>query len=205
MNVFSYFRVLLLLLLIVCQNRIVAQSYDDSLLTWQRHYKEAFLETEKSPLTAADTGFIRFYKPDPVWRVQARFVKWDEPGQLLLPTYNRKSKAFTKYGSLDFEIGGRMLRLFVYQNQNYMTTDSLHLFLPFTDLTNGSETYGGGRYIDLSVGEIRDGHIVLDFNKAYNPYCAFAGGYSCPVPPEENRLTIAIPVGERQFAGEVKD
>jgi uncharacterized protein (DUF1684 family) len=77
-----------------------------------------------------------------------------------------------------------------------------YLFLPFTDETNGRETYGGGRYIDLREADFKNGSITIDFNKAYNPYCAFAGGYSCPKPPDENQLAIAIPAGEKKFAKE---
>ena len=79
-----------------------------------------------------------------------------------------------------------------------------YLFLPFTDETNGTETYGGGRYIDMRDGDIKDGKVVIDFNRAYNPYCAFSGGYACPKPPDENHLPMAIQAGEKQFAGEKK-
>ncbi len=192
-------------LLLMPGARAAAQSYSDSIYAWQHHYKAEFLVTEKSPLTAADTGFIRFYPPDPAWKLPARFTLREDRRDLLLPTYNHTSKPFREYGYLDFEISGTGYRLFVYQNVNYMATDSLHLFLPFTDLTNSETTYGGGRYIDLSVADIRDGHILLDFNKAYNPYCAFAGGYSCPVPPPENSLPVAVAAGEQQFAGMVRE
>jgi len=72
------------------------------------------------------------------------------------------------------------------------------LFLPFTDLTNGTVSYGGGRYIDLKIPEEEDA-IVIDFNTAYNPYCAYSPRYSCPIPPEENHLEIEIPVGVKQY------
>lgn len=192
-------------LLLMPGGSVRAQSYNDSIYAWQHHYKQEFLVTEKSPLTAADTSFIRFYPPDAAWRVPAHFTLLEDQRDLLLPTYNHTSKPFRKYGYLDFQIRGAAYRLFVYQNVNYMATDSLHLFLPFTDLTNGETTYGGGRYIDLSVAAIRDGHMILDFNKAYNPYCAFAGGYSCPVPPPENSLPVVVAAGEQQFAGVVRE
>lgn len=78
------------------------------------------------------------------------------------------------------------------------------LFLPFTDQTNNKETYGGGRYIDLNVNDIRNNHLEIDFNKAYNPYCAYSDGYRCPIPPEENDLPISIIVGEKLYTGEKK-
>ena len=72
-----------------------------------------------------------------------------------------------------------------------------YLFLPFTDLTNGDTTYGGGRYIDMRIPEKNT--IILDFNQSYNPYCAYGGNYSCPIPPAENNLDIAITAGVKKF------
>jgi uncharacterized protein (DUF1684 family) len=78
-----------------------------------------------------------------------------------------------------------------------------HLFLPFTDLTSGEETYTAGRYIDLSFEDIIDNKVVIDFNKAYNPYCAYVSGkYNCPIPPRENTLSVAILAGEKNYGKE---
>jgi uncharacterized protein (DUF1684 family) len=74
-----------------------------------------------------------------------------------------------------------------------------YLFLPFKDDTNGVETYGGGRYMDVRISTVKDGKIILNFNKAYNPYCAYNEGFNCPIPPQENHLNIAIRAGERNF------
>jgi uncharacterized protein (DUF1684 family) len=74
-----------------------------------------------------------------------------------------------------------------------------YLLLLFTDDTNGKTTYGGGRYIDMRENEFKNGEVTLDFNKAYNPYCAFSSGYSCPKPPDENHLTIAVEAGEKIY------
>ena len=74
-----------------------------------------------------------------------------------------------------------------------------HLFIPFADATTSNETYEGGRYIDLNISDIKDGIIIIDFNKAYNPYCAYDHDYSCPLPPKENHITIAVRAGEKRF------
>jgi hypothetical protein len=74
-----------------------------------------------------------------------------------------------------------------------------YLFIPFTDVTNGTDTYEGGRYIDISTSDIRDNKLTLDFNKAYNPYCCYTNGYNCPIPPKENELTIAVNAGEMKY------
>ncbi len=79
-----------------------------------------------------------------------------------------------------------------------------YLFLPFTDDTNGITSYAGGRYIDLRDGDFNNNTLVLDFNKAYNPYCAFGAGYACPKPPVENKLALSIEAGEKLFAGDKK-
>lgn len=97
--------------------------------------------------------------------------------------------------------------LHVYQSIALMTKPGFedHLFIPFTDETNVGETYGGGRYIDLKMGDIQNGMVVLDFNKCYNPYCAYKEGYACPIPPRENSLPIAIPAGEKRFGKEPQE
>ena len=75
-----------------------------------------------------------------------------------------------------------------------------YLFLPFTDLTNNETTYGGGRYIDLKLKDIREeGRLTIDFNKAYNPYCAFGEGFSCPIPPDANKLNVRVEAGEQNY------
>ena len=73
------------------------------------------------------------------------------------------------------------------------------LFLPFKDKTNANGSYGGGRYIDIKISDIENGKVILDFNKAYNPWCAYSDGYSCPIPPKENHLKIAVTAGEKEY------
>ena len=79
-----------------------------------------------------------------------------------------------------------------------------HLFVPFKDWTNGEESYGGGRYIDLKTGDITDGKITIDFNKCYNPWCAYSDGYNCPIPPVENHFELKIEAGEKMWTGKKK-
>ncbi len=75
-----------------------------------------------------------------------------------------------------------------------------YLFLPFTDLTSGNRSYGGGRYLDFLMEDIKSNTLIIDFNKAYNPYCAYTTGYNCPIPPRENDLPVAIPAGEMEYS-----
>jgi uncharacterized protein (DUF1684 family) len=108
---------------------------------------------------------------------------------------------YRKYGLLTFKIHDTLLRLNVYQSQSLMTSKdySDYLFVPFTDNTSGNETYGGGRYLDYKMQEIHGNKLLIDFNKAYNPYCAYTIGYNCPIPPAENDLQIAITAGEKAY------
>ena len=111
-------------------------------------------------------------------------------------------KTFRVYGMLRFMLNDTLVTLNVYQSQSQMNTDEFqnHLFLPFADLTSGDETYTAGRYIDLLIEDIVDNKVIIDFNKAYNPYCAYVSGkYNCPLPPRENELPVAIFAGEKTF------
>jgi uncharacterized protein (DUF1684 family) len=102
---------------------------------------------------------------------------------------------------LTFRVHDTALHLFVYQLQFLLGKEDTKndLFVGFTDLTSAADTYGGGRYIDCVIGDIHDGVMVLDFNKAYNPYCAYTTGYNCPIPPKENDLPVAILAGEKNY------
>jgi len=155
------------------------QSYKEIINKHRQHYKQEFLTEERSPLTAADTGYLRFYAPDAKYRVKAKIT--------LTPTFN---------------INDTAVSLHVFQSLKLIEDPKYkdHLFVPFTDGTTYTETYGGGRYLDLSLQDIKDGMIELDFNKCYNPWCAFATGYSCPIPPNENRMSVYIKAGEMNFA-----
>ena len=112
-----------------------------------------------------------------------------------------EKKQYRVYGILKFSIHDTAVELQIYQSRSLMTSEKYreHLFIPFTDKTSGIETYGGGRYIDLNISDIQNTVYVLDFNKAYNPYCAYAAGYNCPIPPKENDLPVAIKAGELNF------
>lgn len=170
-------------------------------------YKAEFLSDSRSPLTAKDTALLDFFAANPGWRVIARFEPEANAVSFDMPTYSGRSKKFAAYGKAHFSIAGANYTLTLYQNQALLQQEGLkdHLFLPFKDHSNGDSTYGGGRYIDLHTGDIAaDGTLVLDFNKCYNPWCAYSDGYNCPVPPPANHLELAVEAGEKNFRGEKK-
>ena len=103
-------------------------------------------------------------------------------------------KFFVRAGRLEFQIEGQSVQLTAYSNPE---TDDTDLFIPFRDATSGSETYGSGRYLDTELEP--DGSLVLDFNLAYNPYCAYSDGWSCPIPPLENWLKVPVRAGEKTY------
>jgi uncharacterized protein (DUF1684 family) len=182
------------------------KTYSDSISIHRQHYKVEFITEERSPLKAADTGYLRFYAPNAKYRAVANITVTPDSPAFDMPTHSGITKKYRQYGILHFTLLGKKLELRVFQSITMMKNEKYkdHLFLPFTDETSNMQTYGGGRYLDLSLTDIKDNKIIIDFNKCYNPYCAYAGGYNCPVPPPENRLFIAIKAGELLFGKQTK-
>ncbi|MDB4919664.1 DUF1684 domain-containing protein [Mucilaginibacter sp.] len=123
-----------------------------------------------------------------------------------MPVFSGTGQQYVRYATLSFTLKGKPMQLSLYKSISLSKLPQYkdYLFLPFADETNGASTYAGGRYIDLRAGDLKGNTLVIDFNKAYNPYCAFGGGYSCPKPPDENRLQVAIEAGEKNYAGSKK-
>ncbi len=173
----------------------------------RQHYKNEFLSEPRSPLKAPDTAFLNFYPADPAWRIPARVTLSADAKPFDLPTYSGLTRLYRQYATLQFEVAGQAHTLLLYQNLTLISKDSAYrdyLFLPFKDATNGETTYGGGRYLDFRMADIQDGMLIIDFNKCYNPYCAYSDGYNCPIPPRENHLEIEVAAGEKMFRGEKK-
>ena len=187
--------------LLITSFGIAAQSYNNEIDKWRENYKQEFLKDEHSPLKAADTGFLRFYEVNDTYKVKAKFKLTPDSKPFDIETHSGKKKPYRRYGMLSFTVKGQDYTLEVYQGLQLIKKPELrdYLFIPFTDLTNNETTFGGGRYLDFKIGDIKKGILVLDFNKAYNPYCAFAEGYSCPIPPDANKLNIRIKAGELIF------
>jgi hypothetical protein len=148
--------------------------------------------------TAVPEGFAgpKWYPLDAKWRVPAKLDR-DAPGtgqHVQLQTSIGDLREMSVYGTLVFEVGGQEERLTAYQLVP-PHPDWDELFVPFKDATTGKETYGAGRYLDIPR---HDGdEYTLDFNKAYNPSCAYSPRYNCPYPPPQNRLAVAVEAGEK--------
>lgn len=138
---------------------------------------------------------LNFYPIDPAYKVKARMVPLENKTMVELPMTDGSIEKYVKHSYADFILEGKSLRLLLLQSVN--EPDRRNFFLAFADGTSGKETYGGGRYINLR----QDGQssITIDFNLAYNPYCAYNPDFACPLPPRENILDIDIQVGEKDY------
>jgi len=177
------------------------ENYEHDIEKHRKNYKEEFINHPRSPITAADTGFINFFPANHSWNIIANFTETPDSKAFELPTYSGLTRTYRQYGILNLHHKGIDFTLSIYQNLGLMkdTAYKNYLFLPFTDLSNGETTYEGGRYLDFTTGDIHNNTLHVDFNKCYNPYCAYSDGYNCPVPPAENRLKIEIHAGEKMF------
>ncbi len=183
-----------------------AQNYRAIIDKHREKYKADFIKESRSPLKAEDFKHLHFFEADSTYNVVAEVELLTNQKVFNMPTYDGTSKEFIRYAKIKFMLGNKPLQLTLYKNIALAVNPAYKelLFLPFTDQTNQKTTYGGGRYIDLSRSDIKDGKITIDFNKAYNPYCAYSDGYRCPIPPEENDLSIEIFAGEKLYSGEKK-
>lgn len=184
---------------------ITIQAQDKTTETSQEFQDNLNLEyadKEKSPLTDEDFKTFKsldFYPINEKFIVNAKFIRTKKEKVFKMKTSTSRLPEYKKYGELHFTIDGVDCKLNVYQNIDLNKKPGFddYLFLPFSDLTSGKQTYIGGRYVDL---RIQKGTIwKIDFNKAYNPYCAYNHVYSCPIVPLENDLNIAILAGVKKF------
>jgi len=183
-----------------------AQSYAEQIAKHRESYKEDFIKDNHSPLKKDDLQNLHFYEANSTYKVLAEVELLKNEKVFKMPTFNGSSSDYYRYAHINFVLNGKAIQMTLYRSVSLSTNPVYkdHLFLPFTDETNNKETYGGGRYIDLDAKEIVNNHIEIDFNKAYNPYCAYSAGYRCPVPPEENDLQLALKAGEKLYTGEKK-
>ncbi len=169
----------------------------------QRKEKDYYFRSDPdSPIPADVRGKMKglvYFPPDLKYRLHVRLVELPAPEPVTLATSKGIPRPMVRYGHYDFEIDGVPQRLYAYRSspQPGHHHEDASLFVPFRDATSGKESYGAARYLDLEVQP--SGEYVLDFNLAYNPYCAYSDDYVCPFPPKENWLTVPIRAGEKSF------
>jgi uncharacterized protein len=170
---------------------------------YQIEQNAKFKDATTSPLTDKDRkdfNGLDFFKFDSIYIVKAALKRTPESEWFNMKTTTERLSKERVFGQLTFEINDESFNLNVYQGEENMQTEGLedYLFLPFLDDTNGEESYGGGRYIDLRIPE--SDSITIDFNKAYNPLCVYNEKFSCPIVPRVNYLPIEIKAGVKMYA-----
>ncbi|MFD2101199.1 DUF1684 domain-containing protein [Flagellimonas iocasae] len=173
------------------------------ILEFQKELNASYKDPETSPLPdryRKDFETLDFFKPDTAYVVKAKFVRTPDAVPFLNPTTTDRKTEEVVYGIAHFTLNGKEHQLEVYQSLGLLDQEEYkdYLFLPFLDETNGNETYGGGRYIDLTIPE--GDTLVIDFNKAYNPYCVYNKKYSCPLVPRQNYLRTNVRAGVKDFS-----
>ena len=177
------------------------KTYVEEVAAWRAEKDTAFKGEDDSPIPeaqrAAFTG-LRYYDIDPRFRVPAALSESTMSSQVIeMDTTAGNRERMRVIGTLEFTLNGQKQALTAFVQES--APDTRRLFVPFGDATNRGETYGGGRYLDLSRSST--GLYDLDFNRAYNPFCVYDVRYECPLPPRENRLPIEIKAGEKMPAG----
>lgn len=169
---------------------------------WQKEMNADFKDATKSPLKEKDrthfTG-LEFFPFDSTFVITTTLTRTPNEVPFKMKTTTDRLPNYVKYGIVEFQFDEKTYQLNIYQNLDLLEKEGSedYLFLPFLDNTNGDTSYGGGRYVE---GRIPKGDImVIDFNTAYNPYCAYNEKYSCPIVPRENYLPISVNAGVKAF------
>lgn len=173
--------------------------YEDEITLYQAQLNDDYYNPYETPLKGEELeNFIErgghsFYPIDSSFRLEVAVERYEAIEVESFLTSSGDSTQYYRYAKLSFELGGKQQQLLAYTQDDWSAAE-VSLFIPFTDSTSGTETYGGGRYLNV---DYESGHpaFYLDFNKAYYPYCRYTNGYSCPIPPLENRLEVAITAG----------
>lgn len=193
-------RIILLIVFTNLSGLVFAQgkTYKDSIERFLKKYVN-----DHEVVTGKDKALMAFFPVNENYHINCKFERTINTPWFRMESSGPIKKNYRVYGKIHFTIHDTAVSLNIYQSQDLMATQQYrdHLFIPFTDATSGEETYESGRYIDLETTDIKNDRVLIDFNKAYNPYCAYVSGkFNCPIPPAENRLAVAIRAGEKAFA-----
>jgi len=141
---------------------------------------------------------LNYFEPNEAFKIRCK-VKVSSGEEFDMLTSKGEKKKYRRYGYLKFKLNGKRFKLPIYQSIRLMKMDKYkdYIFIPFTDLTSGNESYGGGRYVETTIPKGKT--FILDFNYAFNPYCHYTTGYNCSIPPSENFLNIEILAGEKKY------
>ena len=173
-----------------------ARAYADEMEA-NRRSKDAFFATSPaSPLTPGQRAVFQglaYFSVEPSLRVIGALSPDTSEETIEMETTGEGVQRYRRAGAISFDVGGETASIILYD------AGRDGFFVPFRDATSGRETYGAGRYLEAEARA--DGQVVVDFNEAYNPYCAYNATWTCPIPPSENWLQVPIRAGERSFPG----
>lgn len=197
--------VLTALLFIGFISSITAQAEYQKIIQQERDSTNLEFGTEESTILT-DEDFANFhglpyYDIDEKYRVKIKFKRIKNGKEFGMKTTTDRLPTYRPYGVVKFKVDGKKYQLTVYQNIELSKDETYknYLFIPFTDLTSGADSYGGGRYIDIEIPELLQEEVYLDFNTCYNPYCAYNHRYSCPIPPSDNYIDASIRAGAKKW------
>ena len=182
----------------------IEEDYMRALAQYRHQKDDSFRDGEQSPIPAEERATfkgLRYYPALFAMRVVAQIERLPNPEHIQMATSDGASRLFERAAMLRFTLDGHAVQLTGYRSADDPEDDGQSYFIPFRDALSGKETYGAGRYLDVEEAAAADGTpiVVLDFNLAYNPYCAYNENYSCPITPKENKLEWAIYAGERIY------
>jgi hypothetical protein len=165
-----------------------------------REEKDKLMVSEGNPFASSPTAFtgLKYFEPNPEFRISATLKPIRDKKVVTLSTNDGLENRYLEYGYAEFAISGEKCKLLILELMEAGPNRGT-LFLAFADATSASETYGAGRYLDIKKVP-GSTSVLLDFNKAYNPYCAYSDNYSCPFPPRENVLAVGIEAGEKIYS-----
>lgn len=187
--------VLVFMLYFDSQNQADIKQYTEVIGEKRSDLNSYMLTSPSSPFTdSLKNSFheLNYFPPEKNYRVQAIIIPIEKKDQLIIPTSDGQKQRYRKFAYAEFKLAGKRHRLLLLKSQG---TDVI--FTAFADATSGESTYGGGRYLDLKFKNAKQ--ITIDFNLAYNPYCAYNPTFSCPLPPKENILPLPILAGEKNY------
>jgi len=177
------------------KNEVYQKEIREDRLQKDRDFKENERISPFKPAQRSSFLKLNYFEPSIAYKVEADLEVINEDSLLSMITTTGEKQKYVRYAFAHFSLQSQKLRLTIYKSMDRLSKGML--FLPFTDLTNGKETYGAGRYVEIK--NTNGITMTIDFNKAYNPYCAYDETYSCPIPPKENHLSISLSAGEKIY------
>lgn len=171
------------------------EAYIQEIAAFWEDRNDFFRTSEASPFVQKNEAYkeVSYFEPSSSYKVNGKLRRFTKRETLTLGNSDGTTTTYLKFATVDFKIGGEPCSLLVLKALGFGS----QYLLAFGDDTSGNTTYGGGRYLDVSIG--KSDQLILDFNKAYNPYCAYFDDFTCPLPPVENLLSVPIEAGEKNY------